>query len=94
MTKSKRTIAVEGWRQVDDAIAYGLHPKILFLSKDLKKLPKNVQKLVNAKQEKSVPGSTSTESILPEIHRISAESLREWSCLDTPQGIIGMIRIL
>lgn len=89
-TKSKRLIAVEGHRQVDDAISFGLNLKFLFILKSLKSYPDNIQRVVEngSKQDAYSYDSKPTQT---EIHQVSLQALQEWSSLQTPPGIVGML---
>lgn len=95
-SRNKRLVAVEGTRQVDDAISFGLKLKTLFLLKSIIALPENIAKVI-AENEESQQANSSVarkypSSPKPEIHKIGLKTLQEWSSLKTPPGIIGTSR--
>jgi hypothetical protein len=89
MTNSKKIIAVEGVRLVEEALKCGLKLQTLFLTRSLKEIPPTLQSIIVDHEQIQGSSQSSRRDSGVEIHRVSAKLMQTWSSVTTPPGIIG-----
>jgi len=84
MTNSKRLIAVEGSRLIEEALKCGLKLEKLFFSSSTKNMTPVLQPYLDMEH-----GRKDSQKSNPEVYRVSSKLMQTWSSVTTSPGTIG-----